>query len=148
MTESEREQVRNVLLSITPEAAAAILDGEKRWEYRRVKPAARPPYRLVLYATAPRQAAIGACWVPFVRTGRPATVVLETIDDTPHDTDAIMTYFTDTTEAHALRVVGPRRFDTPVGRSSLEAVGTPPAQNFRYLPDVNPAYAETQEVTI
>lgn len=144
----EEGEVPNVLLSIHPEHAEAILDGSKLWEYRRVIPAVDPPIRLVLYATDPIQAAVGSCWVPFIKSGWPSTVVLETVDETPNDPREVASYLSGLQEAHALRVVGPRRFDEPVERSSLEAAGRPPSQNFRYLPGINPAYAEKAGVTV
>lgn len=140
--------VPNVLLSIEPNHADAILDGDKRWEYRRVAPAREPLFRVVLYAIDPVQAAVGACWVPCIQSGYPAPVVVKTIDETPHDADEIMDYFEGVDEAHALRVMGPRRFDRPVERRSLEAAGIAPSQNFRYLPDIDPNHAEVEGVSV
>lgn len=145
MTDAERP---NVLLSIDGEHAEAILDGEKPWEYRRVIPDAETPYRLVLYATKPYYAAIGSCWVLCVHSGRPSTVIATTVDDTPSTVDDLLDYFDGTDEGHALRVVGGRRFDQRVPRSSLEAAGIAPAQNFRYLPDIDPVYAEVNKVSV
>lgn len=140
--------VPNVLLSIRPEHAEAILDGEKRWEYRRVAPARETPYRVVLYANDPVQAAVGACWVPCVYSGAPATVVAKTVGETPHDAEEVYGYLFGKDEAHALRMMGPRRFDSPVGRTSLEAAAIAPTQNFRYLPDIEPELAEVEEVSV
>lgn len=144
----DRSEVPNILLSIEPEHAEAILSGIKRWEYRRVAPAVDPPIRLVLYAIDPVQAAVGACWVPCVKSGRPARVVVQTIDETPNGAEEVLEYLDGSEEAHALRVMGPRRFDSPVDLSSFEAAGRPPSRNFRYLPDIDPAYAEQAGVTV
>lgn len=132
--------VPNVLLSIRPEHADAILDGAKAWEYRRVAPAVEPPYRAVLYATEPVAAAVGAAWVPDVLTGPPETVVARTVAETPHDPLAVRDYLDGAGAANALRVKGPRRFGTPLARSTLDAAGVPPSQNFRYLPDIPAEY--------
>lgn len=131
----------NVLLSIHPENAEAILDHEKLWEYRRRAPACDPPYRVVLYATAPVKAAIGACWVFTDYAGRPATVVARTVHDTPNDPQDVLDYLDGAQPAHALRVMGPRRFENPTNRETLEAAGVAPTQNFRYLPDIDPLTA-------
>jgi len=138
----------SVLLSIHPDHADAILDGDKPWEYRRVAPACDTPYRAVLYATEPVAAAIGSCWVLADYTGRPATIIVRTVHQTPSVPQDLREYFEGTTEGHALRVVGPRRFADPVSRTTLEAAGVTPAQNFRYLPDVNPVYAAVEEVSV
>ena len=137
-----------MLLSIEPEHAEAILDGEKWWEYRRVAPTRDPPFRVVLYATKPVQAAVGSCWVPCIKSGAPATVIAGTIDETPHDSDEIYGYLFGKDEAHALRVMEPRRFDEALGRRQLEGAGITPTQNFRYLPDIDPKYAEQAGVTV
>lgn len=142
------KQVPNVVLSIHPEHADAILDGRKPWEYRRVIPARGPPLRVVLYATAPVKAAIGVCWVPFIHSGHPAAIIASTIHETPHTVDELLDYFDGADEGHALRVMGPRRFDPPIERTSMEAAGAPPTQNFRYLPDVNPVHADVAGVTV
>lgn len=141
-------ELPNVLLSINAEHAEAILDGEKPWEYRRQAPAVDPPYRVVLYATAPVQAAIGSAWVNMVYTGRPATIVARTVDDGPHNAAELMDYFDGCRTGSALRVMGPRRFDHPVQRDSLEAADVAPSQNFRYLPDADPFQVEVEGVTI
>lgn len=142
------DDLPNVLLSIHPEHAEAILDGEKRWEYRRVAPARPTPYRVVLYATEPVAGAVGVCWVPCVHSGWPSTVVARTIAETPQHADDVLDYLDGCGTAHALRVVPSRRFDEPVLRGSLEAAGVAPSQNFRYLPEIDPTYAEVERVTI
>lgn len=142
------DEVPNVLLSIKPKHADSILNGGKWWEYRRVAPAKDPPYRVVLYATAPVKAAVGACWVHTVLTGKPHFIVMKTAEETCHDTDEILDYLDGVDEAHALRVMGPRSFDGRITRGSLEAAGIAPSQNFRYLPDIDPEYAEQAGVTV
>lgn len=136
MTGREPPRCPNVLLSVEPKHAAALLDGSKQFEYRRVVPARGPPMRLVLYATAPRKEAVGVVWSHDVRTGKPETVVDRTVRHTPSDRGDVLDYFEGVDEAHAIRVSSFRRFDEPVPRSELEADGIAPAQNFRYIGDV------------
>jgi predicted transcriptional regulator len=126
----------NVLLSIEPDQAEAILDGSKRYEYRRVAPVRDPPIRFVLYATAPIQAAIGVFWsFSFVQT-EPLALVDETIDRTPNEPDDVLEYLDGLDEATAIEVSTYSRFWDRYPRSRLEHYGFEPAQNFRYLPDV------------
>lgn len=142
------DELANVLLSIDPEHPEAILEGEKNWENRRVAPAAETPYRLVLYATTPVQTAVGSCWVIATTTGRPATIVTKTVDETPHEAEELLDYFDGADEGHALRVVGARRFDRGVTKRSLDAAGRPPSQNFRYLTSVDPEKVEVEGVSV
>lgn len=139
-------QAPNVLLSINPEWAEAILDGEKQWEYRKTPPARGPPMRLVLYASAPVQAAVGVAW-SYTMLERDVPVLIdETVDRTPHDRDDVLDYFGDAQEGAALRIGSFRRFDEPVPRTDLESDGLAPAQNFRYIGSV-PAHETLVEPT-
>lgn len=126
----------NVLLSIKPEYADAILNGKKKREYRRVAPKRGTPMRLVLYVTDPIQAALGEAWCLRVREGSPEILAEETARFTPHDREDILDYFGDRDTGYALSISNYRRFENPLPRSSFEAIGLPPAQNFRYMPEV------------
>lgn len=132
MSGKELPQVPNVLLSIKPEHADAILDGEKQWEYRKVAPSRGPPLRLVLYASAPVQAAVGVAW-SYTVLERPIPVLIEeTVRFTPHDRDEVLDYFGDAETGYAIRIGSYRRFDKPVPRDTLKSMGLSPSQNFRY----------------
>lgn len=140
MVESEADgnerfpEAPNVLLSIHPEFADAILDGEKRWEYRKVAPTRGPPYRIVLYATAPVKAAVGVAWSYSALMNRPvATLIEETVGYTPHSREDLLDYFGDAETGSALRIGTYRRFDEPIPRETLEEAGFEPGQNFRYI---------------
>lgn len=134
----------NVLLSVKPEWADAILDGEKLWEYRRVVPARGPPARYVLYATDPVQAAVGVAWSYTVKTDSPTPLIADTVDRTPHAPPDVEEYFDGRDTGHAIRIGSYRRFDTEVPRGDLETAGIAPSQNFRYIGSV-PAHEELVE---
>lgn len=127
----------NVLLSIDPEYAEAILDGEKRFEYRRTVPDRHPPYREVLYATAPVSAAIGAAYVGNVLAMRPIDLVDATVDGTEHDSARVLEYFEGTDFGYAQRIDSTERFDLPLSREHLCDFGHEPSQNFRYMEPVS-----------
>lgn len=130
------QYAQNVLLSIEPEHAESILSGEKRYEYRRVAPASDPPYRFVLYATAPVQAVVGVMWSHTKKTAVPENVVRNTVVHTPHDPEDVLEYLDGVEEGHALRADAYRRFDEPIPREELVEMGASPSQNFRYLGEV------------
>lgn len=134
MRETEQlPQAPNVLLSIRPEHAESILDGEKTWEYRKVAPKRGPPMRLVLYASAPVQAAVGEAWTWTVREDSPDALIDETVSHTPHEPEDVRGYFGDTSTGYALRIGSYLRFNDPVSRETLEASALEPSQNFRYI---------------
>jgi predicted transcriptional regulator len=130
------QHAKNILLSIEPQHAESILAGEKRYEYRRVAPASDPPYRFVLYASAPVQAAVGVMWSQTKKTEVPENVVRNTVVHTPHDAEDVLEYLDGVEEGHALRADAYRRFDEPVPREDLVEMGAAPSQNFRYIGEV------------
>jgi predicted transcriptional regulator len=126
----------NILLSIKPEHAEAILSGEKQYEYRKVAPARGPPMRLVLYASAPVQKAIGVAWSYKVLQKPVPELIEKTINFTPHDRDDVLDYFGDAESGYAIHIASYRRFDNEVARENLDAFDLSPSQNFRYIEDV------------
>jgi predicted transcriptional regulator len=114
-----------VLLSIYEEPSREILDGAKRWEYRRRPPQLSPPFVVALCV---KQRVVGSFLATAVLTGKPEYVVHRTIHETPHPPDSILQYFQGLTLASAIRVESPVRLDFPI---PLE--GSPPVQNFRYI---------------
>lgn len=132
---SGRELAPNILLSIDPEPAEAILSGEKRYEYRRVIPKHDPPYRVVLYVNKPVYAALGVFWTyNSVVSGTPE----EVIEETNCESDSVREYLDGSNTAYAIRVDTYRRFDQRVPRDKLERMDLSPTQNFRYIGKVPP----------
>lgn len=135
----------NVLLSIKPEWADAILGGEKRYEYRKVAPTEGPPMRVVLYASAPVKAAVGVAWSYRVLRDQPVDELIEaTVYHTPHTAQDVREYFGDAETGSAIRIGAYRRFDQLIPREELVSKGLTPSQNFRYIDRV-PANAEMVE---
>jgi predicted transcriptional regulator len=134
----------NVLLSIKPKHADSILEGDKRYEYRRTAPADGPPLRLVLYASAPQQAVVGVAWSHNIKSGEPEELVEETVHRTPHKRSEVLDYLDGVETGHAISIGSFRRFDTPIPRTDLIDAGHQPAQNFRYIGTV-PAHPNQVE---
>lgn len=124
-----------VLLSIDEEWATAIMDGDKLYEYRRQPPTIDPPYRVVLYATQPVEAVVGAFITHTVVEQPVDELVDETVHQTPHTPEEIRSYFAGKDEGAAIRVGGWVGYDDPVSVDQLRHAAPEfcAPQNFRYL---------------
>lgn len=121
----------NVLLPIRPRYADAIMDGEKRFEFRRRPFRARPDV-VVVYSTSPVQQVIG--WF----------TVEEMIESDPHDLwerfgawgsidkSAFDAYFDGSKGAMALRIGEVFKLKHPMPLEELTGSRRPP-QAFQYI---------------
>lgn len=124
-----------VLLSIKERWADAILDGEKRYEYRRQPPALDPPYRVVMYATGGPSAIVGGFETHTVTEAPVDELINQTVRFTPHDESDLEDYFDGKETGSAIRIDSWLPYDEPVPLSDLRSVDaefTVP-QNFQYL---------------
>ena len=126
---------RALLLSLRPRFAAAILDGSKRVELRRIRPRAAPGTPVMIYETTPTQALVGGCWVSGVVVAEPDEVWelhghLTSVRRAEFDA-----YFSGTNQAVAIQVTNPWSLEQPIGLESLRDAwpGFHPPQSFRYV---------------
>lgn len=126
---------RALLLSLRPRFAEAILDGAKRVELRRIRPRAAPGTPVLIYASTPRKALLGGCWVSGVVVAEPDEVWelhghLTAVDRAEFDD-----YFTGAENAVAIQLTNPWTLDEPVELGELRAKwpGFHPPQSYRYI---------------
>lgn len=128
---SAASEVTIVLFSIDPEWSDAILEGSKKFEYRRQPPARDPPYVVLLYATQPVGLVVGGARVDRV-VQRPIDPLVEnTIDDTPHVAGGVRDYLEGADQPAALHINRYERLQHPVPLSAIGIDRAP--QNFLYL---------------
>lgn len=128
------ESDRNVaLLSIHPRHADAILSGSKKVELRK-RPFAERFDRVVIYATAPISAVVGAFRVDEVETATPATLWRKYHMVSGVTESEFKRYYGDGRLAVAIHVRDPIRFPHPMRLREAVRVSKPP-QSFRYLRD-------------
>lgn len=121
---------RVALMAIHPRFAEAILDGRKRVEFRKRRPA--PDIRRVyIYATAPVSAVVGAFEIADVTVGEPRTIWEAFGAVGVIDRDDFDLYYASSGEAVAIGVESAIRFDEPVPLSSFEPAPATP-QSFSY----------------
>jgi predicted transcriptional regulator len=122
----------SVLLSVKPEFANAILDGVKRFEFRRVLFSTRKVSRIVLYASSPVQRVIGDFQVSDILSLPPDDLWQITWSGAGISQEYFESYFRGKNLAHAIGVHNARRFARPRRLASHYGIRLPP-QSFCYL---------------
>ena len=122
----------DVLLSIRPEYADAILNGTKRYEFRRI-PFVRPDITTIyLYASSKVRRIVGCFEVDGVYRGSPEAIWERCREHAGISMEDFLRYFEGCSHACAIGVRNPVRFPEPVDPRAVMTGFTPP-QSFRYL---------------
>jgi predicted transcriptional regulator len=123
-----------VLLSIKPEYAEKILDGTKRFEYRKVLPRNKSIHTVVIYATMPVGKVIGEFEIGGLLREKPS-VLWDLTKEASGITRAFFdSYFSGRNEACAIAVKKPIRYENP--KNLQDVSGSTPPQSFQYLTNV------------
>lgn len=102
-------------MSVRPVFAAAILNGTKRWEFRRVRCKLATGDQIVIYATTPIQRIVGRFTVGDVRSGAPEE--LEALEQSPVLRPLLQAYLTGAVIVTAIEIVDPVRVQpTPISK--------------------------------
>lgn len=122
----------SVLLSIKPEFAEAILEGTKKFEFRR-KVFRKPEVGIiVVYASTPICRVIGEFRLAGILTMSPSALWAATCSAAGIDRRYFDNYFAGREEAYALKVKNPRKYKVPLDLRTHFGVDRPP-QSFCYL---------------
>ena len=121
-----------VLLSVKPRFAQAILDGTKRFEFRRALYRCPNVHTVVLYASSPVQRVIGEFSVAAVLALAPDALWRATHRYAGIDRDYFDAYFGGRDIGFALKVGSTRRYRTPLSLRRDLRIAVPP-QSFCYL---------------
>lgn len=122
----------SVLLSVKPRFANAILDGTKRFEFRRAVFSSPHVRRIVLYASSPIQKVVGEFILGDIITMRPHALWAATGGGAGVARSYFNEYFHGRAEGHALKVEKPRRYRKPLDLRQHFGIHRPP-QSFCYL---------------
>lgn len=121
-----------VLLSIKPEYAHRILDGTKRYEFRR-KIHRDPRVRtVVLYATKPLGKVVGEFSIKYVHSGHPDSLWEKTKEFSGITQQYFREYFHGRDIAHAIEVKTVKRYRKPKELREFLPSGTAP-QSYAYV---------------
>lgn len=121
-----------VLLSIRPRFARAIMSGDKKVEFRRVRCSSDARIGLV-YATSPIQRVIGFFEIAFVEEGTPAELWAKFGRVGEIAIEDYLAYYEGTSRAVAIGVGKVHHLVSECELREVEGCGAPP-QSFQYLP--------------
>ncbi|WP_044483084.1 ASCH domain-containing protein [Pseudomonas lactis] len=121
-----------ILLSIKPEFAEKIFQGEKLFEFRKSIFKRADISKVVVYATMPVGKVIGEFDIDGVIEGSPKKVWAQTKKHAGITSNFFSEYFTGRERAFAIKVGGTLRYEQPLNLSDL-ADGMVAPQSYRYL---------------
>jgi len=121
-------------LSIKPEFAERILNGTKRFEFRRSVFTNRSVQTVVLYVTQPVSKIVGEFDIAQIITEQPDGLWRRTSDYAGISREFFDAYFAGRESAHAIEVGTVRKFDEPIDPNLAIDNFTPP-QSYMYVSD-------------
>ncbi|AGA68344.1 hypothetical protein Desdi_0819 [Desulfitobacterium dichloroeliminans LMG P-21439] len=120
-----------VLLSIKPEFANKIFDGNKKYEYRKSIFKRKDIDKVVVYASAPVSKVIGEFEIEHILFDDISTLWENTKNSSGVSQDFFFQYFGNKSFGYAIKIKNYLRYDDPV---SLKAnYGVTPPQSFMYI---------------
>lgn len=130
MTDHERA----MLLSVRPRYAESILAGTKRAEIRRQRPDVGPETPVIIYATKPLGAVIGAARIDRVCEGTPADLWDQYHQDVGVSREEFDEYLSGVSTAYLLLLSGACRLSTPLTLDHMrESADFRPPRSYRYV---------------
>lgn len=121
-----------VLLSIRPEYAEKILDGTKRFEFRRRIFQNHNVTTVVIYSTMPVGKIVGEFSIKTIHSGRPQQIWSKTKSQSGITYDYFSRYFSGREISHAIEVDRVKRYSRPRKITEFLTSGVPP-QSYAYL---------------
>lgn len=121
-----------VILSIKPEYADKILDGSKRYEFRKVNFALTGVKSVIIYATKPIGKVVGEFEIDVVHIDSPKNIWAKTKNFAGVKKSFFDAYYQDRDRAVAIGVGRVNKYDTPMALEDFGDNVTPP-QSFRYI---------------
>jgi predicted transcriptional regulator len=121
-----------LLLSIKPKFAHAILDGKKRFEFRRALFRREGIERVIIYASSPEQSVIGEFLIDDILSLAPDALWRCTREHAGIDKTYFDRYFSGRCEAHAIKIRTPVRYTAPLDLQKDFGIARAP-QSFCYV---------------
>lgn len=122
----------DVLLSIKPKFAEAIIDGRKRYEFRKSKFANKDINRVYIYATSPIKKIIGIFKISNIIEESPSALWDLLKDHAGISEEEFFNYFGNKGTGFAIEIKGVEKFENPIDPKTLIPNFVPP-QSFHYI---------------
>ncbi|MGY3750760.1 ASCH domain-containing protein [Vagococcus acidifermentans] len=119
-----------ILLSIHPEFVDKIMNGEKKFEFRKVK-TKRKPDKIIIYSTSPVCKVIGEAEVEDILVDKPENIWSETKKFSGINKDLYIEYFNNKDIAVAYKLKNVIEYPEPIDLQSLGIKSAP--QSFVYI---------------
>ncbi|MCK9406791.1 MAG: ASCH domain-containing protein [Methanothrix sp.] len=122
----------DVLLSIKPKFAEAIIDGRKRYEFRKSKFANKDINRVYIYATSPIKKIIGIFKISNIIEESPSALWDLLKDHAGISEEEFFNYFGNKGTGFAIEIKSVEKFENPIDPKTLIPNFVPP-QSFHYI---------------
>lgn len=122
----------DVLLSIKPKFAEAIIDGRKRYEFRKIKFANKDINWVYIYSTSPVKKIIGIFKISSIIEDSPSALWDRLKDHAGISEEEFFNYFRDNEKGFALEIKDVQKFENPIDPKTLIPNFVPP-QSFHYI---------------
>lgn len=120
-----------VLLSIKPDFAFKIFEGEKKFEFRKVIFKNPNVKTVVVYASSPVQLVIGEFEIDSILSSTPSEIWGQTKKYSGISEDFFYEYFANKEIAHAIKIKKTKKYRLPL--SLKESFNVVPPQSYLYL---------------
>jgi predicted transcriptional regulator len=126
---------RTALFSLKPTFASAILSGEKRFEFRRVRPSLDRGDTIIVYSTAPEMAIVGSFLCGRILEGSPSSLWKSLGSKAGTRRASFDDYFADSEIGYAIEVRKPLAWSNPLSLSAIRERFPKyhPPQSYSYL---------------
>jgi len=129
----------DVLLSVRPHFAELILDGTKKYEYRKTIFSRADVQKVILYASSPVKKIVGEFQIAEIIQDKPEALWLRTCIAAGVHRDFFFQYFNGKDNAYAINIKHSKKYEAPVNPWDILPDFTPP-QSFKYI-DSNSLFA-------
>jgi predicted transcriptional regulator len=121
----------DVLLSIRPEFAFRILDGSKKYEYRRTPFRRTDIGKVLVYASSPTRGVVGEFRIECILAESPHVLWARTKEQSGITRQFFLDYFGNAEVAYAIKVASVKKYRRPLDLATHLGVSAP--QSFRYV---------------
>ena len=122
----------NVLLSIKPKYAEAILRGDKKYEFRKTRFKRKDVEKILIYSSSPVKRIVASFEAGEIVEGEPRKLWDELRGDAGMDETEFFNYYRNKEKGFAIKITNLQQFEEPIDPRQLNSEFVPP-QSFCYV---------------